>query len=311
MSASAEVKLLRAAAHYNQVETRFDAELGVYWALMAPRPRPCFSIQLLADLHSYITTITTTGAHIHVGSEVHRIAYGVLASSTSGVFNLGGDLALFRMFIHNQDRQALLDYGRKCVDNLLAWHRNCDGLITSIALVQGEALGGGFEAALSASVLIAEESSRLGFPEILFNLFPGMGAYSFLSRKIGRRAAEEMITSGTIYSARQLYDLGVIDILTPDGTGEAAVQSFIRRHSKSANGRRGFERARNEVVPVTEEELLRVVDIWADTALKLQERDLKVMERLIRAQARNAESQTQADGRNVVPMHAMAASDRL
>ena len=87
--------------------------------------------------------------------------------------------------------------------------------------MQGDALGGGFEAALSASVIVAEESARMGFPEILFNLFPGMGAYSFLSRKIGRRAAEEMIVSGTIYGARQLFDLGVVDVLTPDGTGEA------------------------------------------------------------------------------------------
>ena len=106
--------------------------------------------------------------------------------------------------------------------------------MTSIALVQGDALGGGFEAALSATVLIAEESSRMGFPEILFNLFPGMGAFSFLSRKIGRRAAEEMITSGTIYSARQLYDMGVIDVLTPDGTGEAAVHGFIRKRPSAS-----------------------------------------------------------------------------
>jgi DSF synthase len=56
--------------------------------------------------------------------------------------------------------------------------------------------------------LIAEESSRMGFPEVLFNLFPGMGAYSFLQRKVGRRVTEELITSGNTYTARQLYDMG-------------------------------------------------------------------------------------------------------
>ena len=148
----------------------------------------------------------------------------------------------------------------------------------------------------------------MGFPEILFNLFPGMGAFSFLSRKIGRRAAEEMITSGTIYSARQLYDLGVIDVLTPDGTGEAAVHGFIRKHSRNMAGRQAFERARNVVAPITEEELLRVVEIWADTALKLQERDLKVMERLIRAQVRSTQAADvqQGIGTNVVQMHAVS-----
>jgi DSF synthase len=166
--------------------------------------------------------------------------------------------------------------------------------------VQGDALGGGFEAALSASVLIAEESSRFGFPEILFNLFPGMGAFGFLSRKIGRRSAEEMIISGTIYSARQLYDLGVIDVITPDGTGEAALNSFVQKHSKSITGRQGFERARNAIDGIPYEELLRVVEIWADTALRLQDRDLKVMDRLIRAQARSVEPTAEAT--NIYPL---------
>jgi DSF synthase len=48
-----------------------------------------------------------------------------------------------------------------------------------------------------------------------------------------------MITSGAIYSARQLYDMGVVDVLAPDGTGEAAIYGYIRKHAKAANGRRG------------------------------------------------------------------------
>lgn len=306
MPATAEVKQLNFSREC-QIETKFDSELSAYWALMSPRPRPCFNLQLLGDLNAYIRAIKANRGKLTVGGREERISYGILGSNMPGIFNLGGDLALFRMFIQAQDREALLDYGKRCIENLLEWHRNCDGLITSIALVQGDALGGGFEAALSASVLIVEESSRLGFPEILFNLFPGMGAFSFLSRKIGRRAAEELITSGNIYSARQLYDLGVVDVLTPDGTGRAAVEGYIRRHSRNLTGRQGFERARNEVAPVTNEELFRVVEIWADTALKLHERDLKVMDRLIRAQARTAE-QLLPVRRNIVPMHAVAGA---
>jgi len=298
MSVRAEAKLSHKYA--SQVETSFDSDRGIYWAFMRPAPRPCFNPQLLRELNEFIRTVKDG---LNQSSAIH---YGVLASGTPGVFNLGGDLSLFRGFIHEQDRSALLAYGKSCIENLFAWHRNCDGPMTSIALVQGEALGGGFEAALSATTLIAEESSRFGFPEILFNLFPGMGAFSFLSRKVGRRAAEEMIISGTIYSARQLYDLGVIDVLTPDGTGQAAVHSFVSKHSKSMGGRQAFERARNAVTPVSEDELLRVVEIWADTALKLNERDLKVMDRLIRAQSRN-NVQGDSDASNVVRLHASNA----
>jgi len=150
-------------------------------------------------------------------------------------------------------------------------------------------LGGGFECALSASVLVAEESTRMGFPEVLFNLFPGMGAYSFLARKIGRRSAEELICSGNLYTARQLYDIGVVDVLAPDGAGEAAVYSFIKKHSKSANGRRAIEMVRREIEPVTHAELMRVVEIWADAALRLTERDLRMMDRIVRAQSKGTD----------------------
>ncbi len=102
-------------------------------------------------------------------------------------------------------------YGRACIDNLLrVGNVVATQPLTTIALVQGDALGGGFECALSASVLVAEESARLGFPEILFNLFPGMGAYSLLSRKVGRRITERMINGGDIYSGPRCYTIWVL-----------------------------------------------------------------------------------------------------
>jgi DSF synthase len=197
---------------------------------------------------------------------------------------------LFREAIAAHDRDMLVQYGRKCIDNLFPWSRNCDLPLTTIALVQGDALGGGFECALSASVLIAEESVRMGFPEILFNLFPGMGAYSFLARKVGRRIADELVTSGNMYTGRELFDMGVVDVLAPDGNGEAALYSFVRKHARAPNGRRALEMVRREVEAVTHDELMRVVGIWADAALRLTERDLRMMERLVRAQSRNANS---------------------
>ena len=113
-----------------------------------------------------------------------------------------------------------------------------------------------------------------------------MGAYSFLSRKVGRRIAEELITSGNTYTARQLYDMGIVDVLAPDDAGEATVYSFIRKHAKSSNGRRAIEKVRREVNPISYEELICVTEIWADTALNLDERDLRMMDRLVRAQGR-------------------------
>ncbi|HEX8012949.1 MAG TPA: crotonase/enoyl-CoA hydratase family protein [Casimicrobiaceae bacterium] len=291
VNAVAEVRLFPQThvPQFNQLETRFDPEFGVLWGFMDPKPRPTFNPALLTELRGFVDAIVQPGGLIwHEGTQ-RAINYAVIASKVPGVFNLGGDLALFREAISKHDRDMLVQYGRKCVDNLYPWSCNCDLPLTTLALVQGDALGGGFECALSASVLVAEESARMGFPEILFNLFPGMGAYSFLARKVGRRITEELITSGNLYTARQLYDLGVVDVLAPDGAGDAAVYSFVRRHAKAPNGRRAIEMVRREVESVTHDELMRVVSIWADAALRLTDRDLRLMERLVRAQNKSTD----------------------
>ena len=293
-----------------QMETRYDREFGVLWGFMNPAPRPCFNEQLLHELGDFVQSIgDSRGIRKFEGGE-QRINYAVIASNVPGVFNLGGDLLLFKQAIANRDRDQLIRYGRKCIDNQFPWHRNFELPLTTISLVQGDALGGGFECALASTVLIAEESSRMGFPEILFNLFPGMGAFSFLVRKIGRRKTEQIMTSGNLYSARELFELGVVDVVTPDGTGEAAVYSYIRKHARAANARRAIEAVQNEFEPVTHRELIRIVEIWADAALNLCPRDLKVMDRLIRAQQRNgASDDLDSTSANVLRIEAAGSGD--
>jgi len=309
MNAFADVRYL-STARYEQVDTRFDREPGIYWAWMNPKPRAFFNPQLLAELSNYVDTIEN-GAGMMADSRGERgeLRYAVIASKTPGVFNLGGDLALFKSAIQRHDRATLVHYGRSCVDTLFRWWQNCHLPLTTISLVQGDALGGGFECALSSSVMIAEEDARMGFPEILFNLFPGMGAYSFLSRKVGRRVTEDLITSGKIYSARELYDLGVVDVITPTGTGEAAVETYVRKHARAGNGRRGIESIAREMNPLKHEELVRVVELWADAALKLSERDMRMMERIVRAQQRQADDAFVASGASNVVQLAVGTGD--
>jgi DSF synthase len=309
MPAIAEVHQLSSTPRRAQVETRVDKEYGVYWAYFNPRGRACITPEVLEDLHGCVTELNSGSGAVTRQGERLPIQYGVIASRTARIFNLGGDLALFRAAIVSRDRSILARYGERCIDVLLAWHQNCGVEMTTLSLVQGDALGGGFEGALSANVLVAEESARMGFPEVLFNLFPGMGAYSFLSRKIGRRAAERLITSGSVYSARELYDLGVVDVITPDGTGESAVYSYVKKHAKQGNGRRAFERARNECDPVTRDEMMRVLDVWLDAAMRLSDRDLRMMERLVRAQQRSDDDLDDGPRSNVVALQAVGAGD--
>jgi len=254
------------------------------WLRWNPGPRPNFNPELLRDLDRYCQFMTHTGGAIESQGERSPLEYAVLASKVPGVFNLGGDLSLFTRLIAAHDRDGLLGYGRACIDVL---YRNYIGHglpITTISLVQGECLGGGFEAALSSDVVVAERQSRFGFPEILFNLFPGMGAYSFLERKIGKRAAEALICTGRVYSADDMLTMGVVDLVVDQGCGETEVANYIKSRSRNRNGMAGIAAARRRVHRLDYEELLDVVEVWVDTALRLSGRDLKIMQRLVSRQ---------------------------
>ena len=135
----------------------------------------------------------------------------------------------------------------------------------------------------------------MGLPEILFNLFPGMGAYSLLARRIGMRAAEELILSGKIHSAAALHEMGVVDVVAADGQGENAVNDWIAKTGKRRNGYAAVYRARQHVHPVTREELDAITETWVDAALRLEDNDLKMMGRMVRAQMRRMEHRDVAD----------------
>jgi DSF synthase len=267
-----------------QLSAHFDKDTRALWSRWTADPRPCFNPSLLADIRAYYDFIAQSRGLLHVNGEEHPLEYVVLASGMPGVFNLGGDLDLFKQLIGTQDRAGLLRYGRACIDVLYRNYIAHELPVTTVSLVQGECLGGGFEAALSSDVIVAEKSARFGFPEILFNLFPGMGAYSFLDRKVGQRGAEEIIGSGKVYSAEEMRALGVVDVVAEDGKGEAELAAFIKRRARSRNGMQALAATRRRVHSISFEELLDVVQIWVNAALRINLRDLKLMQRLVSRQ---------------------------
>ena len=273
----------RSVSDFKEISTRFDHEFGVMWSIMQPEPRPCFSMTCLGDLLQQHTHLQKSQGQVVVGGTMQQVNYLVLASSVDGVFNLGGDLLTFKELILSQDRDKLLAYAGLCIENLWTFD-SMRAPITTIALVQGQAMGGGFESALSAHMIIAEKSAAMGLPEVLFNLFPGMGALSFLSRKVGMPLAEKMVHSGKIYTGEELYKMGVVDILAEDGQGEYTLNHWIKKNHRSLNSFQAINRAKQCVNPLTAAELYNITEIWVDAALRLDERNLKIMERLVRAQ---------------------------
>ena len=284
---------------YTQFSTRYDSETSSIWCWMQPEPRPCMNTTLIEELTLSQQRLTALYTSRHSDS-IWPFRYLILASKIPGTYNLGGDLELFRQCIAERDEDRLREYAYQCV-NLL--HRNIDNLdlpITLIGLVQGQALGGGFEIALSCDVIIAERGSRLGFPEILFNLFPGMGAYNLLARRIGPALAERLILSGKTWSAEELHEMGVIDVLADDGQGVPAVEHYLKSHNQSHNTIRAIKKIRRLVHPINRQELYDIVDIWVEAAMKLGKKDLAKMDRLLALQKDLKNSQLIRENSNTV-----------
>ncbi|MFA7299741.1 MAG: crotonase/enoyl-CoA hydratase family protein [Sideroxydans sp.] len=282
-----ECSKLLLETEYSELRTCFDSESGVLWTLVSQDEVPCVTNELLENLLHHHDTIKKCDGQILLQNGVFDIRYSVMASLTPDVFNLGGQLALFRKLIDRRDRAGLLAYATKCIDVIFPRICRFDSSLCTITLIQGDALGGGLEAALASDIVIAERHCQMGFPEILFNLFPGMGAYSLIARKVGNRLAEKMMLSGKIYSAQELHEIGLVDVLAEDGEGEKAVHDFIKKQERRANGFRAIQKVRQRYNPVTYQELIDITTIWVEAALKLNEKDLKVMDRLVRSQERN------------------------
>ena len=278
---------------------RYEADTRIFWSMMQLRHGNArVTPPLLRDVLAAQDMVTRLRAG-QIARDEDPVRYFVFGSDIPGIYNLGGDLALFGDRIRAHDREALAAYAHLCIDVIHSNHVAFNLPIVTIGLVQGDALGGGFESALSYDVLIAERNAKLGLPEVLFNLFPGMGAYSFLSRKLDPARAEAMIMSGRIYTGAELHAMGVVDVLAEDGEGEDAVRDYVARNGRKFNSQQALIRVRRRIASVTEAELRDVVEIWVDAALRLGEADLRKMDRLVSAQRRRLAA--------MEPAHAVAA----
>jgi DSF synthase len=264
-----------------QLACHYEASEAAVWSQWTPQGIPAFNPELLHDLERASQMIEGFFA----GSTEQRMRYIVLRSGVPGVFNLGGDLGYFQRLIGSGDRARLTEYARAAVNVI---YRNYVGHdvsgATTIALLEGDALGGGFECALSCDVVIAERHVKAGFPEVLFGMFPGMGGLSFLHRRVGKRIADDMVRTGRQYSALELKELGVIDEVVEMGEGPSAVRRMMRNRDLHQAAHVAMNRADRIIAPVNLQELNDVVKLWVDCAMQMSTRNLEWMQRLFQRQ---------------------------
>ena len=281
--------------HFSEISVRHDVQDKIFWCFMDQKGRPSYTYALGEEIQqvqdwiaqNYGAAANTFASNVSAANGgADDLRYFVCGSKTPGIYNLGGDLRHFAESIRQRDFAAMRKYAETCVR---MQHENSVGFgapIITMALVQGDALGGGFEHALAFDILVAERSARMGLPEIIFSLFPGMGAYSFLARRVGRQLAERFILEGKIHTAQELYEMGIVDILVEDGEGEAAIIEYTQRHKTRFAAERAVYRSRRITAPITLQELLDITLVWAETAMTLEDTDVRKMERLAGAQER-------------------------
>ncbi|ADW72157.1 MULTISPECIES: crotonase/enoyl-CoA hydratase family protein [Rahnella] len=269
------------AGHLSQIAAYYEEGRNVMWMMLRSYPRPCFNQELIEDIMTLMYAAKASGL---------RFDFWVTGSLVPNMYNVGGDLSFFVDSIVNNKREALRAYARACVDCVHAAARGFDVGAISLSMIEGTALGGGFEAALAHHYVLAQNTARMGFPEIAFNLFPGMGGYSLVSRKAGMKLAEELISTGESHTAEWFESRGLVDVLFQPGEAFTATRTFMDVLRPKLNGIRAMIRARQRVLQLSRSELMDITEDWVDAAFTLEEKDLSYMERLVMLQNRHTAS---------------------
>ncbi|HDR2892322.1 TPA: crotonase/enoyl-CoA hydratase family protein [Enterobacter soli] len=266
------------AERFTQLAAYYEEERHTVWMMLRSQPRPCFNHALIEEIMNLSWLVRQSG---------FVVDFWVTGSLVPDMYNTGGDLKFFVECIQNGRREALRAYARACVDCVHAASRGFDTGAITLAMVEGSALGGGFEAALAHHFVLGQRDARLGFPEIAFNLFPGMGGYSLVARRSGMKLAEELIYKGESHTAEWYEQHGLVDVLFEPGQSYMAVRTFIDTLQPKMNGVRAMLRARTRVLQLPRSELMDITEDWVDAAFCLEPKDIAYMERLVMLQDRH------------------------
>jgi DSF synthase len=265
------------AGEFSQLLAYYEEERNTMWMMLRSEPRPCFNQQLVSDIIRLARAARESGL---------RFDFWVTGSLVPEIFNVGGDLNFFVDAIRKGDRDRLMAYARSCIDGVWEIYNGFGTGAVTIAMVEGSALGGGFEAALAHHYVLGQRGCKLGFPEVAFNLFPGMGGYSLVARKSNMRVAETLISTGESQCAEWHAERGLVDGVFEPGDALLQTRTFIDVTRPMLNSTRAMLRTRQRVLPLSRAELMDITEDWVNSAFMLEEKDVSFMERLVMLQNR-------------------------
>lgn len=163
--------------------------------LNRPQALNALNKELLGEISSFLDEAANN-------SEIRVV---ILTGSGEKSFVAGADIKEFSDFAGAQGEE-LARKGQEMVFNKL---ENFPKPI--IAAVNGFALGGGLELAMSAHFRIASDNAKLGLPEVTLGLIPGYGGTQRLPQLVGKGRAAQMIFTAEMISAQRAYEIGLVN----------------------------------------------------------------------------------------------------
>jgi DSF synthase len=266
-----------------QVAVRYDADTEAVWVYGNPEDGLFFNMIMFQDFHDVQKDIIEYFKANDMKPKI-PIRYLVYASQVPKIYSLGGNLAVMVENIAQGNEEQLRECARLATKAMYLNKMNLHLPIQTITLVEGDALGGGFEASLSYGALIVEKQAMLGLQQMRLNIYPGTGIYSFLARAVGMKNADEILTSSRLYSAQEIFDMGGITELAEEGHGEEVVNNYMKRYTRSFEAMQALHAAKFRYAPFDFSELEDMAEIWIDALMRLDTSTITTLQRVAKSQ---------------------------
>jgi DSF synthase len=257
---------------------------GVHVIEMQIKGRKVYSIHFLKELLKEVSTIEYLEPLQN--NENRFIVFK--GEDNSGVFNYGGDLLVFLDYIERKDVDVLKAYGDLCIELIHKASSMTNKKITTVAILNGEARGGGLESAIACDIIIAEKGWNISLPEVKYGFFPGMGAFEFLSKRIGVSKAKSFIENDMEYTTDYLFEIGLFNYLVEKGDGINKLLEIVKKERSNQSKYNGLRRIYKKNNPITKEMLLESVYIWAESIIDISDYNKRKMATVIKIQEKKA-----------------------
>lgn len=203
-----------APIHWRQSE-------GVYELCLAQPPCNELGLVMLAGLEQFVAEAEASSARAVV-----------IYSALPGGFCAGADLRGLYAGVQGREPAQYMPELRSFIERIHEVMARFDRLPqTTIGALHGVCFGGGFELALVCDVLIADRTTRFGFPELRLGIIPCFGGIPRLRREVPNAVVRDLILTGRTLSAKRAHELALVSQLVAPGSALDVARSAARQAS--------------------------------------------------------------------------------